>query len=156
MPNVSFEIFRDNQSLGIYQTDEFGEILLTDLPEGSYRIVERHTGDDEHIVDTNPQYVELKAGMGIVQLVFFNDKLPGMHLVKVDSSDLSKVIPNAKFRIEAVDGSWGPQEFTTGPDGTIDLSKLPVGSYVATELECPGYVIDDAQRIFYLDVSAPV
>ena len=29
MPNVSFEIFRDAESLGIFQTDEFGEILLT-------------------------------------------------------------------------------------------------------------------------------
>ena len=32
MPNVSFEIFRDAESLGIFQTDEFGEILLTDCP----------------------------------------------------------------------------------------------------------------------------
>lgn len=151
MPNVSFEIFRDNVSLGIYKTDEFGEILLTELPQGSYRIEERHTGDDEHIVDTTPQYAELTAGMGIVERVFFNSKLPGIHLVKVDSSDLSKPIANAKFQIEAVDGSWGPEEFTTGQDGMIDLSKLPVGAYVVTELECPGYVIDEAQRIIQLD-----
>ena len=26
MPNVSFEIFRDAESLGIFQTDEFGQI----------------------------------------------------------------------------------------------------------------------------------
>ena len=36
---------------------------------------------------------------------------------------------------------------TTLEDGTIDLSKLPAGAAVVTELECPGYVIDDAQRI---------
>lgn len=29
MPKVSFEIFRDSESLGIFQTDEFGQILLT-------------------------------------------------------------------------------------------------------------------------------
>ena len=50
-----------------------------------------------------------------------------------------------------MDGSFGPEEYTTSEDGTIDLSKLPVGTYVVTELECPGYVVDDAQRIIHLD-----
>ena len=69
----------------------------------------------------------------------------------MDSADLSKPIANARFRFEAVDGSFGPVEYTTLEDGTIDLSKLPVGSYVVTELECPGYIVDDAQRIIHLD-----
>lgn len=59
-------------------------------------------------------------------------------------------MPNARFRFEAVDGSWGPQELTTGADGSIDLSELPAVAMVVTELECPGYVIDDAQRIVQL------
>ena len=151
MPNVSFEIFRDAESLGIFQTDEFGEILLTDCKPGTYRAEERDTGGDGHVLDTTPQEVELKAGDGIKKLVFFNDRLPGIHLIKVDSSDLSKPIPNARFRFEAVDGSFGPVEYTTLEDGTIDLSKLPVGTMVVTELDCPGYVIDDAQRIIHLD-----
>ena len=152
MPNVSFEIFRDAESLGIFQTDEFGEILLTDCKPATYRAEERDTGGDGHVLDTTPQEVELKAGDGIKKLVFFNDRLPGIHLIKVDSSDLSKPIANAKFRFEAVDGSWGPEEYTTSEDGTIDLSKLPADTaYVVTELDCPGYVIDNAQRIIHLD-----
>lgn len=152
MPNVSFEIFRDAESLGIFQTDEFGQILLTDCQPGTYRAEERDTGGDSHVLDTTPQEVELKAGDGIKDLVFFNDRLPGIHLIKVDSSDLSQPIANARFRIEAVDGSWGPEEYTTQTDGTIDLSKLPADTaYVVTELECPGYVVDDAQRIIHLD-----
>ena len=151
MPNVSFEIFRDAESLGIFQTDEFGQILLTNCQPGTYRVEERNTGGDSHVLDTTPQEVELEAGDGIKDLVFFNDRLPGIHLIKVDSSDLSKPIANVRFRIEAVDGSWGPEEYTTSEDGTIDLSKLPVGAYVVTELECPGYVVDDAQRIIHLD-----
>ena len=105
------------------------------------------------MLDTTPQEVEveLEAGDGIKDLVFFNDRLPGIHLIKVDSSDLSQPIANARFRFEAVDGSFGPEEYTTSEDGAIDLSKLPVGTYVVTELECPGYVVDDAQRIIHLD-----
>ena len=152
MPDVSFEIFRDAESLGIFQTDEFGEIILTDCKPATYRAEERDTGGDGHVLDTTPQEVELKAGDGIKKLVFFNDRLPGIHLIKVDSSDLSKPIANAKFRFEAVDGSWGPEEYTTSEDGTIDLSKLPADTaYIVTELDCPGYVIDDAQRIIHLD-----
>ena len=151
MPNVSFEIFRDAESLGIFQTDEFGQILLTNCQPGTYRVEERNTGGDSHVLDTTPQEVELEAGDGIKDLVFFNDRLPGIHLIKVDSSDLSQPIANARFRFEAVDGSFGPEEYTTSEDGTIDLSKLPVGTYVVTELECPGYVVDDAQRIIHLD-----
>lgn len=152
MPNVSFEIFRDAESLGIFQTDEFGQILLTDCAPGTYRAEERDTGGDGHVLDTTPQEVELKAGDGIKDLVFFNDRLPGIHLIKVDSSDLSQPIANARFRIEAVDGSWGPEEYTTLEDGTIDLSKLPADTaYIVTELEYPGYIVDDAQRIIHLD-----
>ena len=152
MPNVSFEIFRDAESLGIFQTDEFGQILLTNCQPGTYRAEERDTGGDGHVLDTTPQEVELKAGDGIKDLVFFNDRLPGIHLIKVDSSDLSQPIANARFRFEAVDGSFGPVEYTTLEDGTIDLSKLPADTaYIVTELECPGYVVDDAQRIIHLD-----
>ena len=152
MPNVSFEIFRDAESLGIFQTDEFGQILLTDCAPGTYRAEERDTGGDGHVLDTTPQEVELKAGDGIKNLVFFNDRLPGIHLIKVDSADLSRPIANARFRFEAVDGSFGPVEYTTLEDGTIDLSKLPANTaYVVTELECPGYIVDDAQRIIHLD-----
>ena len=150
LSDITFSIWRDGEYLGDYETDSSGEILLTDCQPGTYRVEEKQS-DDAHITITTPQELELKAGDGIKELVFFNDLKPGIHLTKVDSADLSKPIANARFRIEAVDGSWGPEEYTTSEDGTIDLSKLPVGAYVVTELECPGYVIDDAQRIIHLD-----
>ncbi len=150
MEGVTFEIFKDGTSIGRKETDANGEILLTGLEPGTYRAVEVDTGDDGHILDTSWQEVELVAGGGTKDLFFFNDKLPGMKLVKVDSSDPSKTIPGVKFSIRAVSGSYGPEEFITDSKGEIDLSKLPTGSYVVTELECPGYVVDDAQRIIHL------
>lgn len=83
--------------------------------------------------------------------MFFNDVKPGLRLVKVDSADPSKVIPNVLFEIKSVAGDYGPEEFRTDENGEIDLSKLPAGAYVVTELFCPGYVIDEAQRIIQLD-----
>ena len=151
MANVTFEIFRDSVSLGKFRTDEFGEILLTDAAPGTYRAVEVDTGSDGHILDTTPQEVEQSAGDGIKELLFFNDVKPGMRLIKVDSTDPSKVIPNAVFEIKSVKGDYGPQEFVTDQNGEIDLSKLPTGAYVVTEKACEGYIIDQAQRIIQLD-----
>ena len=151
MPDVTFEVWRDGVSLGTFRTDEFGEILLTDVDPGTYRAVEVDTGSDGHILNTTPQEVELDAGDGIKELMFFNDVKPGLRLVKVDSTDPSKVIPNALFEIKSVAGDYGPEEFRTDQNGEIDLSKLPTGAYVVTEKSCPGYVIDDAQRIIQLD-----
>lgn len=151
MANVTFEIFRDSVSLGKFRTDEFGEILLTDAAPGTYRAVEVDTGSDGHILDTTPQEVELSAGDGIKELLFFNDVKPGIRLIKVDSTDPSKVIPNAVFEIKSVAGDYGPKEFTTDRNGEIDLSKLPTGAYVVTEKACEGYIIDQAQRIIQLD-----
>ena len=151
MPNVTFEIFRDSVSLGKFKTDEFGEILLTDAAPGTYRAVEVDTGSDGHILDITPQEVELSAGDGIKELLFFNDVKPGIRLIKVDSTDPSKVIPNAVFEIKSVKGDYGPKEFTTDRNGEIDLSKLPTGAYVVTEKSCEGYIIDQAQRIIQLD-----
>lgn len=153
MDNVTFEIFRDSVSLGKFKTDEFGEILLTDAAPGTYRAVEVDTGSDGHILDTTPQEVELSAGDGIKELLFFNDVKPGMRLIKVDSTDPSKVIPNAVFEIKSVAGDYGPKEFTTDQNGEIDLSKLPTGAYVVTEKACEGYIIDQAQRIIQLDAN---
>ena len=150
MPDVTFEVFKDTVSIGQYKTNQLGEIFLPELEPGTYRVEERSTGDSSHILDTTPQEIELKAGEGIRELVFFNSQKPGIHLIKVDSADLSKPIANARFKFEAVDGSWGPKEFTTDEHGEIDLAELPAGAYVVTELECPGYVIDDAQRIIQL------
>ena len=153
MANVTFEIFRDSVSLGKFRTDEFGEILLTDAAPGTYSAVEVDTGSDGHILDTTPQEVELSVGDGIKELLFFNDVKPGMRLIKVDSTDPSKVIPNAVFEIKSVAGDYGPKEFTTDQNGEIDLSKLPTGAYVVTEKACEGYIIDQAQRIIQLDAN---
>ncbi|WP_251319201.1 SpaA isopeptide-forming pilin-related protein [Flintibacter muris] len=152
MADIPFEIWRDGVSLGQHTTNAQGEILITNAQPGTY-LVREVQSDDEHVTDTTPQQVELKPGDGIKELVFYNGKKPGIRLVKVDSANLSKPLPNVKFSIRAVDGTFGPKEFTTDENGEIDLSKLSPGAYEVTELECPGYVIDQAQRIIQLEAD---
>ena len=149
LPDVSFEIFHDTQSLGIFKTDEFGEILLTDLEPGTYLAKEVAT-DSEHIINTNPQQIELEGSDGILELIFFNDQKPGIHLVKLDSTTLEPQA-NARFRIEHVGGTFS-KEYVTDENGEIDLTALEPGAYQVTELEAPdGYLIDDATRVIQIN-----
>lgn len=149
MPNISFEIFKDTQSLGIFKTDEFGEILLTDLEPGTYLAKEVAT-DSSHIINSNPQQIELEGSDGILELIFFNDQKPGIHLVKLDSTTLEPQA-NARFRIEHVGGTFS-KEYVTDENGEIDLTDLEPGAYRVTELEAPdGYLIDDATRVIQIN-----
>ena len=65
MPDVTFAVYRDSEFLGNYRTDQFGEILLTDVAPGTYRAFEVDTGDEGYVLDTTPQEIELRAGDGI-------------------------------------------------------------------------------------------
>ena len=149
LPNISFEIFRDTQSLGTFKTDEFGEILLTDMDPGTYLVKEVAT-DSSHIINSNPQQIELEGSDGILELIFFNDQKPGIHLVKLDSTTLEP-LPNARFRIEHVGGTFS-KEYVTDENGEVDISDLEPGAYTVTELKAPdGYLIDDSNRVIQIN-----
>lgn len=149
LPGTSFEIYRDTQLIGTYTTDRLGEITLTDLQPGTYLVKEVST-DPSHIVDSSPQQIELNSGCGILPLVFFNDVKPGIHLIKVDASTMAP-LPNATFRISMIGGTFS-KEFTTGEDGTIDLSALEPGAYTVEETAAPdGYLIDQAVRTIQIN-----
>ncbi|MFI3249754.1 MAG: SpaA isopeptide-forming pilin-related protein, partial [Eubacteriales bacterium] len=150
LPNVTFDVKFNGSSIGQYTTDQLGEIILLDLPVGTYTITEVQS-DNDHVTDGTSQQIYLDSGMGIVEFVFFNDLKPEMKLVKLDSSDLSVAIPNVKFEIKSVDGTYGPVEYITDGNGEINLSHLDEGAYIVTELQTPeGYIIDEAQRIIEL------
>jgi uncharacterized surface anchored protein len=149
LADVTFEIFRDGVSIGKYQTNQLGEILLTDLKPGTY-LVQEVASDASHVVNSTPQQIELSGDDGILELVFLNDQKPGIHLVKLDATSMQP-LPNATFRIEQVGGTFS-KEYVTDANGEVDLTDLEPGAYTVTELEAPdGYLIDDAARIIQIN-----
>ena len=104
------------------------------LPNISFEIFR----DTQHIINSNPQQIELSGSDGILQLIFMNDQKPGIHLVKLDSTTLEPQA-NARFRIEHVGGTFS-KEYVTDVNGEIDLTALEPGAYQVTELKAPdGY-----------------
>ena len=150
LAGVTFEIYKDAALFDTQTTDGNGEIFLYDLEPGTYLVQEVST-DDDHVVTSTPQQIELEAGQtGTQTLIFFNQLKPGIHLVKVDSITM-KSLPNVRFEFKLVGGSYR-QEFTTDINGEIDLSKLAPGAYEVRELEAPdGYLIDDAVRVVQIN-----
>ncbi len=138
MPNVSFEIFRDAESLGIFRrmsSVRFCSLTASLGPTGPRNGTPAGTA----MYWTPPQEVELKAGDGIRTWFSLTTacRNPFNQRWTVRTSPPAHRA-NARFRFEAVDGSFGPVEYTTLEDGTIDLSKLPADTaYIVTELECP-------------------
>ncbi len=144
--DAKFEVYRDTTLIGIYTTDKNGEIVLKDLKPGTYTVKEI-AADNEHIVNSTPQSIEITEDSGSnALLVFLNDQKPYMRLVKLDSETM-KPLANAVFKFKLVGGTF-EEEYTTDENGEVKLDNLESGSYTVTETKAPdGYLIDDAERI---------
>ncbi|MDR0905245.1 MAG: Cys-Gln thioester bond-forming surface protein [Oscillospiraceae bacterium] len=141
---VTFEVWRDGELFGEFVTNDWGEIEILNAPAGTYTAREKST-ISPYVLDTTAQWIELTAGGGIQQLIFLNDRKPGIWLVKLDSSSLTAVV-NAKFRIREIGGAFD-KEFTTNELGEIDLSALDPATYEISEVSvAEPYLIDDAIR----------
>jgi uncharacterized repeat protein (TIGR01451 family) len=145
---VTFEVYRNSAPFGVFVTDELGEILLTNIPSGTYIAREVNTVGS-YILDETAQWIDIAAGDGIKELQFWNTLKPGMDIIKVDSRDGTR-LSGAQFRIERVGGGFS-NEYTTDGNGEINLDFLPPGSYRVTELAAPaGYLIDNNTRVIEL------
>lgn len=146
MPDTVFEVYKDTTLVGTYTTDENGEIQLFGLVPGTYTVKEVAT-DDEHIVNSTPQSIEItEDSLDTAVLVFLNDRKPYIRLVKLDSQTMQPLV-NASFTFKKV-GDTLKKEYITDENGEIRLDNLDEGTYTGTETMAPdGYLIDDAERI---------
>ncbi len=145
MAGTSFEVYLDTTLIGTYTTNDNGVIELFDLKTGTYTVKEIAT-DDDHIVNSTPQSIEVKEdSLDTAVLVFLNDQKPYMRLVKLDSQTM-KPLANATFKFKQVGGTY-EKEYTTDQNGEIKLDRLDEGTYTVTETKAPeGYLIDNAER----------
>lgn len=150
MAGTTFEVYRDAELIGTYTTDENGQINLSNLKPGTYLVKEVAT-DDNHVVNSTPQQIKIKAdSKDTAVLVFLNQQKPYIRLVKLDSETMQP-LPNAKFVIKKVGGSFS-KEYTTDENGEIKLEKLDGGAYTVQEIQAPdGYLIDDSIRTIQLN-----
>lgn len=140
--------------LGTYFTDENGQIKLTKLRDGWYRVTEVEPAAGYAIKDPATQDCFIQAGTGKM-LTFENTPLSALIIKKVDA-DSGTMLQGAKFRVRYLGGTSGTGgtvigEYTTSANGTIVITGLKAGTYVVEETKAPtGYEIDDTPQTVYL------
>lgn len=140
--------------LGTYFTDENGQIKLSKLRDGWYRVTEVEPAAGYAIKDLATQDCFIQAGTGKV-LTFENTPLSALIIKKVDA-DSGAMLQGAKFRVRYLGGTSGTGgtvigEYTTSANGTIVITGLKAGTYVVEETKAPtGYEIDDTPQTVYL------
>ena len=140
--------------LGTYFTDENGQIKLSKLRDGWYRVTEVEPAAGYAIKDLATQDCFIQAGTGKV-LTFENTPLSALIIKKVDA-DSGAMLQGAKFRVRYLGGTSGTGgtvigEYTTSVNGTIVITGLKAGTYIVEETKAPaGYEIDDTPQTVYL------
>ena len=140
--------------LGTYFTDENGQIKLSKLRDGWYRVTEVEPAAGYAIKDPATQDCFIQAGTGKV-LTFENTPLSALIIKKVDA-DSGTMLQGAKFRVRYLGGTSGTGgtvigEYTTSVNGTIVITGLKAGTYIVEETKAPaGYEIDDTPQTVYL------
>ena len=131
---------------GVYRTDEFGRIVLSDLKPGTVITAKETATVDGFVLDGTPKSIEIKEGEGQT-LTFYNAPVGGLELIKVSASDETKRIPGVTFEIRGMDGAL-IETVTTGENGRVHVD-LDAGDYYCVELKsAEGFKIDATPHYF--------
>ena len=131
---------------GIYQTNEFGRIVLSDLKPGTVITAKETATVDGFVLDGTPKSIEIKEGEGQT-LTFYNAPAGGLELIKVNEADKTQRIPNVKFEIRKMDGAL-VETVVTDSTGRVHVD-LDTGDYYAVEIEAgKGFKVDETPQYF--------
>ena len=143
LPGAVFHVLRDGQLIGTEATDASGKITVPHVTEGMYAFVE---------VSAPALYAKLTApvcahvdqatvnGGGTVTVTAKDQKLPNLTIQKLDKQT-KQPIPGTVFEIKGIHYGYH-QDVTTGPDGKVVLTAVPVDSYEVKETSVPDpYVV---------------
>ena len=133
-------------SKGRYTTDENGQIILSDLT-GTIVVTETKTIEGYTIHEESRSQTVVVNPHDTQELIFYNDPIGGVELIKVDEADKTRRLANATFEIRKMDDAL-VDTVTTDKNGRVFLS-LEDGAYYAVEIEAPeGYRLDDTPHYF--------
>ncbi|WP_394861634.1 SpaA isopeptide-forming pilin-related protein [Paraclostridium bifermentans] len=136
----------EDQLVGLYQTDDKGQIVVKDLKYGEYYFKEVKTKTD-YILDQKPINFKIDTKDQLIELGMQNAKMGELELTKVDVST-GKVLANATFVIYSEDGKTTVVKGKTDANGKA-VFKLKPGKYFYQEIEAPtGYKLDNKKFPF--------
>ena len=132
-------------------TDINGEINLTGLRYGEYRITEIEPPEG-YLRTTKPIKFTIDGTENLIEIPVTNELILGdLEVLKTDR-DTGEPLQGAKFRIQGVTEPNFREDITTKADGIATFTDLPYGRYTVQEIQAPiGYVLDE--RLFPFEIK---
>ena len=140
--------------LGDYFTDENGQITLSKLKDGWYRVTELAPAAGYAIKEPAVQDFYIRGGES-KSVTFENVPLSALIVYKYDSVT-GEAVEGAVFQIKYLAGTSGTGgtvigTYKTSVNGSFTVTELKAGTYIAEELASDsGHVIDTAPQTAYL------
>lgn len=144
-----------------YYTDEKGILLISDLPYGSYRLVEK-AAPIGYLLENPAPHVEFEIrengallDLGVIENS--PDPKPGrdVRLRKTAEGDAAHFLEGAGFQLYmlAEDGQYHLRQhklYTTDAEGSFVIEKLPAGNYGLKEIKAPeGYELPKEAMTYF-------
>ncbi|MFD2386074.1 SpaA isopeptide-forming pilin-related protein [Enterococcus rivorum] len=132
-------------------TDSNGLVLLSNLPYGTYKVIETKAPVG-YVLDSTPKYVTVSKDNpnGTVILTVINKKATGyLWILKKDEQGVK--LSGAEFKIYDSANKL-VKTVTTDSNGLIVIADLPYGTYKVVETKAPaGYILDSTPK--YVTIS---
>ena len=145
LPGAVFNVLKDGQLICSEETDSSGTITVPNVTEGMYAFVEVYapapyaTLQEPVLAHVDQETVN---GGGVITVTAADRKLPNLTILKRDKQT-GDVIPDTVFEVKGIHRGFH-EDVTTGANGKVTLTGLPVDSYEVTEKSVPDpYVIGD-------------
>ena len=135
--------------LGTYTTDENGQITLTKLQDGWYKVTEIESVPGYAIKEPAMQEIYVQSG-ATKTLTFENTPLSALVVFKYDSAS-GLAVKGAVFQVKKMSD-------TSGTGGTVigTYRTTENGSFTVTGLAEGTYIVEDAKLLFLIQDSTSV
>lgn len=154
LEGVKFKLWNDNGFEKTDVTNSAGQIIVEDMTPCTLKVQEIQAKDG-YILDDTIHNVEIRAGVGArdnVKIINNSEPTGSITITKVNNN--GDRVAQAEFEITADEDIYNAEgtelkysrgdivkRATTSSNGTIELSSLPLGSYLVREVRSSSWVL---------------